>query len=394
MKIAIVTTHMNMGGIRSSLLNLLNYLSKKNVMIDLYVLTGNRNDIETQVKKYAVHKVEVIPHTDTYYTVLSEQNSFIKKFEKMYLGLSARLIGREKTLHRCIDLFSPKEEYDIAISYSNGIWTHGSRGFTGGCEFLVTDKIKAKRKIAWIHSNPVNLGFTNEICRRIYDPFDKIVNVSDGCKQIYDEICPEHREKSIVVHNLCNTERVKKLAAGGNPYNNQKIKLVTVARLDNKSKRLDRIAEVCQMLKKDGMDFEWHLVGDGNDRELIENLVRQEDIQDNLILDGRQENPYIYMKYADIYVCTSDYEAFPMVIKEAQTVGIPTVTTPIPSAKELVTDAVDGFISADFSTQGIYEKLKYLMAHTEKVDEMKEYMQAHKNQYGDIYDEIERCLKG
>lgn len=382
MKIAIINTNLKMGGIRQSLLNLLDALKDKGFEIDLYILTGCVEEIQKQIAGLNINSVTVIPGTDIYYKTINDQHSVKGKLKKLLLGTASRMVGREKVLKFIINEEKlPEKEYDVVISYSNSIWTRGSRYFSGGCEY-VAFRLNGKRKLAWVHSNPKNLGFTSEIGQRVYARFDSIINVSYGCKEIFDSICPDLENKSIVLYNLCNSNKVRYLMNEENPYQ-KGFHIVTVARLDNKSKRLDRLAMTCKLLKEAGYSFQWHVVGDGNDMPLLRNLVDEYQLHNVLIIEGRKDNPYPYMKNADFYVCTSAYEAFPMVIRESFLCGTPVITTPIPPAKEVITEGKNGLICAGFEPDNIYEEIAKIFVDGKLLEDMKTFISDNDGIYAD-----------
>lgn len=389
MNVAIVTVHMKMGGIRQSLLNLLDYVEELDWDVDLFVFSGDEDDVRRALGSRNVNKIYIIKNMDIFSQTLSAQKSFSNKVKKVCYGTSCRFLGRERVVLNIIKHeYRPEKHYDIAISYANGIWTGGSRNFSGGCEAYVINNIKADTKAAWIHSNPEKLGFTTDIGNRVYSSFDKIINVSYGCKVIFDRICPNLSDKSFVFYNLVDSAKVLRRCEEFVPYDGaSKFIIVTVARLDNKSKRLDVIAQCCKKLADEKKNFEWHIVGDGNDRGMLEFLIKELDIGRFLIMEGSKENPYPYMKCATIYVCTSGYEAFPLVVRECQTTGTPVITTPIPAAKELITDGEDGVISG-FDIESLCSDILKLMTDNKKVENMRSYMKKNKSKYDDSIEEL------
>lgn len=392
MKVAIVNSHFKLGGIRQSLINLLYALRDSDIIIDLFFLEGDIDEIRRQTSDMGIRNISVIEQMNVYYNQIQAQKDFPSKVRKVGYGVSSRIRGRLKTIERIIKSVDvPAEKYDVVISYSNGIWTHGEKGFVGGCDFLAL-KLNSKCKLAWIHSNPKILGITEDIGIKIYSRFDKIVNVSYGCKEIFDAICPDLIEKSVVIYNLCGSDRVSEKMMESQPYESG-FHLVTVARLDNKSKRLDNLAKCCQLLKEAGKAFKWHVVGDGNDRLLLESLVTEYDIADVLIVEGRKNNPYPYMKNADLYVCTSAYEAFPLVIRESFLCGTPVITTPIPPAREIIEVNKSGVICKGFELKDIFDEVVNVMSNPSMLQEMSTYISEHRQQYEDSVEPFMNLLE-
>ncbi|MGL4362391.1 MAG: hypothetical protein ACRCSG_03800 [Cellulosilyticaceae bacterium] len=142
-----------------------------------------------------------------------------------------------------------KNEYDIVISFRNDGYKHTSY-YINGCSDFVLNCTRASCKIAWIHNDPDADGLTYDIAREVFEKFDYIVNVSKGCKDRFDKIIPEYKNKSKLVHNTFNYDEIIKKSIKFNLYqDNNKVKLVTVERVVHSQKRMDRIVKVCKMLK-------------------------------------------------------------------------------------------------------------------------------------------------
>ncbi len=377
MKILFVTQHMELGGICKSLLNLLWILKDKDLSVDLLVLTGDENHIRKMTENLNINNCFVCRNTHIFYRSYRQQNNIYDALKKISWLFKIKVIGREAVVRQIIACERNYESYDVAISYSNGIWTNDCREFMGGSEYLVLDRVQAKRKIAWIHSEPRKLGITKDICLRLYSKFDKIVDVSKGCKKILDEISPEIKSKSVVFYNLCNAENIRKNANLGNPYsdNINKFKIVTVCRIENVSKRIDRAIECAIRLREQvGSNFIWTVVGDGPDRGNLQKLVDANDLKPVFKFVGRKENPYPYVKNADLYVLTSDYEAFPLTVKEALLLGVPAVITPIPPSQELIDNGRNGYI-VDFDSKCISEKITYIMGNSDELNRLRKNLE-------------------
>ncbi len=293
--------------------------------------------------------------------MLSQQTKF-QKTVRSIRRLTRRLIGTEKLVNYAIKKVKVPGEYDVAISYSNDIYSENGKFIAGGVNSFVLKNVKAKKKVSWVHNDAKKLGFTKELCRKMFSDYDAVVNVSYDCKKVFDEIIPEFTDKSFVVYNMFDLDLIKKRADELNPYgDNGKIHFVTVARLYNHQKRIDRIIETISRLKSEGyMNFDWTVVGEGGDRPAIETLIKEKNVGDCLTLAGLKQNPYPYIKGADAFVLTSAYEGYPMTVKEAQIVGVPTLVTEYGSAYEQVENGVNGLV-CDNSVDGVYDMIKEVL---------------------------------
>jgi glycosyltransferase involved in cell wall biosynthesis len=87
------------------------------------------------------------------------------------------------------------------------------------------------------------------------------------------------------------------------------------------------------------------ILGEGEERPSLEGLVKDLGIADKVIFAGFQPNPYPFMKHASLFVLSSIFESFALVIVEAMACGAPVVATDCLSGpSEIITDGVDGVL--------------------------------------------------
>jgi len=374
MKMLIANIHMKPGGNRRSLLNLLSNIDLENNEVDLFLFAhkGNVREDIGQIK--GIRLLDESFLLNMFYTPLKtycDKKGILKKVLKKVISFLTRVIGTRK-MFMFLMLFQKRlGYYDVAISFAHDKWVGG---FYGGCNDFVKKKVSAKRKVAWIHNDPYKLGFTKDICENTYEEFDCIVNVSNACKEKFDEIIPKYKGKSIVVYNMFNAGEIRKMAEEYNPYDYDGFKIVTVARMFNLQKRIDRIIECCRRLKNDGIEgFRWYVVGDGPDKSWLKEKTDSESLQDIVIFEGHKDNPYPYMRHADVFVLTSRYEAQGMVVTESLITGTPVIVTDYEEAFEFVNNKLNGIITVN-STDGVYEAVKDILLHKEKLLPLRKYI--------------------
>ena len=71
-------------------------------------------------------------------------------------------------------------------------------------------------------------------------------------------------------------------------------------------------------------------------KDALEAQIKQYGMEDVIILEGQQINPYRYIKGADYFLLSSFHEAAPMVFDESATLGVPILSTATLSASEMV----------------------------------------------------------
>jgi glycosyltransferase involved in cell wall biosynthesis len=207
--------------------------------------------------------------------------------------------------------------------------------------------------------------------KKIYKKFDEIIAVSNGCRTSFIQSIPELSSKTFCVKNCHDYDEVKK-RANESPiiYNSKCFNIVTVARL-SKEKGIIRTIDLIDKLIKKNYKICWHIIGDGNQRKDIEELIALYSLEENIILYGNQDNPYRYMINADLFLLPSYHEAAPMVFDEAKCLGLPILTTNTISAKEMVEECDAGW-TCENSTEGIQKKLEYILNHSFEFEELRE----------------------
>ena len=247
--------------------------------------------------------------------------------------------------------FLPKIEkkYDVAISY---LWPH----------YFVAEKVQAKRKIAWIHTDYSTIETDIDMDLKMWNKFDYIMAVSEECKNAFLKKYPSLQSKVRVMENITSPEFIRKMAEEDiedSIKNDNSFKLCSVARLSH-AKGIDNAVKALRILHDRGLtDIKWYVVGYGGDEDMIKNLIRENKLEDSFILLGKKINPYPYMKVCDIYVQPSRYEGKAVTVGEAQILGKPVVITNYTTAKSQVRDNVDGYI-CELSVDGIADGVEKL----------------------------------
>ena len=98
-------------------------------------------------------------------------------------------------------------------------------------------------------------------------------------------------------------------------------------------------------LVENGLDVKWYLIGYGGDEPLIRQMILKAGVQERVIILGKKDNPYPYMRECDLYVQPSRYEGKAVTVREAQMLGKPVVITNYATSASQLEDGVDGVIA-------------------------------------------------
>lgn len=150
-------------------------------------------------------------------------------------------------------------------------------------------------------------------------------------------------------------------------------KVIAVGRLEYQ-KNFATLLDVWAMIpREDFPDWQLNIYGSGPYHSRLQAQIERLGIGDRCVLQG--DTPEIRQRYMEhsIYVMCSHYEGLPMVLLEAQAVGLPIVSYALPSGpRDIVTDGVDGFLTPAGEPEALAAALRRLMADEELRQRMSE----------------------
>ena len=245
---------------------------------------------------------------------------------------------------------APGKEYDLAIAF-----------IEGGAAHYVAERVRARRKAGFIHVDLVQAGYTPQIDRRCYDTFSRIFCVSEDVLASYLTMYPEHRDKTEILYNVLDTERILRMAEepGGFPDDFDGVRLLTIGRLVAQ-KALEVSVEALSLLKAKGIRARWTVLGEGEERPRLEALIREHGLSEDFLLPGVTDNPYPYLKQTDIYLHCSRFEGRSVALAEAMCLGCAVIATDCSGNRGQVTDGVDGLL-VPLSAKAIAEAVERLL---------------------------------
>lgn len=294
---------LSIGGIETSLVNLINGTSKEKYNVTL-ILEKKKGSLLKAVRK------------DIYVRQFKVYNCKIKILNKI-INLSKRIIFSIFNYHT----------YDFSCCYATYSYCGNKLA-----------KISSTNSSIYVHSNYKyvykNIKDTIEFFdTRKMNEFRKIIFVSNEARDSYLELYPSHKSKSLVINNFIDINAVlskRKESLGMNKPKNKKL-LVFVGRLDEKSKKITRIIDIGKEIN----DIAIWIIGDGPDRKKYEDLINKNNLNKKITMFGSISAPYNYMDKADYIILTSDYEGFPVVYLEALALQKEIITT-FPTSDEKI----------------------------------------------------------
>ena len=243
-------------------------------------------------------------------------------------------------------------EYDVALAY----WGDHTM-------FYLCDKVKAKKKIAWLHFDYASPPREDALYLHYFSKCDKVVTVSKKIEASLKQALPEIADKVMTMENIIDAEDILQRASEPCDLADdfQGIRLLTVGRICHQ-KGYDMAIPAIARLVSEKHDIKWYIIGDGEaiDKENLHARIRQYGLQDRVSFLGIRQNPYPYMKACDIYLQPSRHEGKPIAVEEAKILQKPIVVTDYSSAKEQMA-GYPIYEIVEISEDGIYGGLQTML---------------------------------
>lgn len=386
-----VIDSLDCAGAEKSLVSLLSLLDYSEYSVDLMLFAH-----EGILKDLVPNEVNILkPLTYTEFSNLSLSSAFkysMRKFNfKMIssrLKYSCKIRRKPYNNPQKARLFwqsistvieSNIKMYDIAISYAQGVPT-----------FYVAEKIKAKKKFAWVNAIYRLDELEKNFQQYYYDQFDKIIAVSESAKEVFNETFNQYTSKTEVIYDINNSDFIIKMADSGKSYEDgfEGIRILTIGRLAHQ-KGYDIAIGACKKLKESGMNFRWYVLGKGPLKEEIKEQIKREGLTDYFILLGVEANPYPFIKESDLYVQTSRFEGFGLAIAEARMLNIPVVTTRFDAVYNQMIDKQNGLV-VDMDAGAVCEGISRLIKNEELKRKIVNHLRTEKK--GNV-EEIEKFYR-
>lgn len=362
-RVLVLFVHNHIGGAMTALVNFVNTLDPDRYDVDLlfYEIRGTIEGISP--------RVHILPQandgfhlgakllTPAYY-VGYLRSQYYKKVKKNKL-LGVQILSKQGCrFSRPID-----KHYDIAVSFEL-CWPF----------YFMNRRVDADLKLIWHHNDYHAFGYRFEWDRADFNRVDGQVFVSQQCMEKFVRLHPEYRDKCFFMPNIMAKAPIEAKAEAESvslPFTPVKpgITFVTVARMEFAAKGLDRMIPILCRLRQDGLldRIRWLVIGGGRDEEAFNRLVQENSLKEAVFPIGMKENPLPYLTKADAFLLPSRNEGKPIVVTEAQILGLVPVVTRYTSASEQIENGVDGLIFEN-TDEGLYQGLKDLLLHPEKLE--------------------------
>ena len=344
-KLLFAAYNLDLGGIETALITLTNFLLEQGYDITIAL-----------EKKEGVFLDKISPNIKVIeYKQANNKNILIRKINN--------IIKRIKFIKKY------KNKFDFSASFAT---------YSIPASFIA--RIGSKNNAIWGHADYLTLYNNNEkemkkfFKKRKIKKFKKIIFVSKEGSTSFLKVFPKLKDKVIVCNNLVNDKRILNQAEESiNDIKKENvITFLNVGRHDERQKRLSRIIYSAEKLKQDKKKFRIIFIGDGQDSKKYKQMVKEKNLEKEIIFLGRKKNPYPYYKICDCVILSSDYEGYPVVYLESFVLNKPIITTDVSDYeqikghgivvkkdKEEIYKAMKQFIEEGYNITGKFDANEY-----------------------------------
>ena len=340
-KIAILSLHMGYGGVEKSIASLANILCEKYEVeiactYKLYDKPAFYLDERVKVK-YLVENY--LPNKKEFKKSLSNLN-LIKTLKE---GIKACriLYLRRKTMVYYIK----KSDADVIIStkdiFDRWLGDYGKK-----------DTIK----VGWEHNHHHNnKKYALNIIKSCWN-LDYLVLVSKDLKKFYKKEMIKSKCSCVYIPNI-----IEKMPKRLGKLENKK--LISVGRLSKEKGYMD-LLKIYNFIEKKHHDWTLDIIGDGTERESLEKYIKNNHLENKVILHGFQNKEYIdkMLSQSSIYIMTSFTESFGIVLIEAMSHGLPCIAfSSAEGAREIISSGKNGYLIKNRNSKAMIKKIEDLM---------------------------------
>lgn len=330
-KILFLIHDLGQGGAEKVLVNLVNNMEQTKFDISIIALFGG--GINEQFLRSEIHYRTVFPK-------IIPGNSHIMK------------IFTPKQLHQ----WFVKEEYDIEISYLEGV----SARIISGCQNENT------KLITWVHrtmhtQRDVVESFRNrEEAEFCYNTMNKMIFVSESVRKAFLNNC-DYKGNTDVLYNTVESDKIIQMSHDdASEIHKDKIGIIAVGSL-KPVKGFTRLLRVVKKLYNEEYPIHLYILGIGPQRKEIEKLIVDSSLSDVVSLLGYKTNPYKYIAKCSLFVCSSLSEGFSTAVTEALIVGTPVCTVDVSGMREMLGENNEYGLITKNDEESLYQGIKMML---------------------------------
>ena len=302
-----------MGGLEKVQIEYINFLVKQE-KYQIKIVIENDNEKDNALEKYITSNVTYLKN---YNYILEIKNLRENRKKSLWSRIKYNLAITKEKKYADNKFLQIYKEYkpDIVIDFDSSLTK-------------IIDKLNSSKNLVWIHSSIKNWKKKKSKIDRFVDRISKYSKIICICKEMKEDLINlknESKNKVDFLYNPIDFNRIKKLSNEDFSEEDKKLLkdkfLLSIARLDCVPKDFETLFKAYEIAKKNGYDGKLYIIGDGPDKDKVEKLKEANLYKEDILLLGRKENPYNWLKKADKLILSSRYEGFAIVLLEGLCLG-------------------------------------------------------------------------
>ena len=340
-KILITNGHLKTGGVEKSLVNFLRAIDYSKHDVDLLLFEGTGEYLPEIPEEVNIKLCDLSQTYGSFFHVIKNNLSDYEIIKRKIITTLATKLN-QKYLKYLIEL----GEYDVALAYRVGMPMD-----------YVSYGVNARKKYFWWHHGEFN--YPDTIVKHWQDSarhMDGMICVSNTIKNVVKSYFEPYVKEILVIPNMIyvrkiTTETNKRHQSDGSNM------IVSVGRFSEEKHMGDCVSAAKELTKKGYHNLRWYLLGDGPEKEQVQNEIISEGLQDKIFCLGNVADPYTYMKNADLIVHPSYVESQGMTVLEAMALHKLIVAVGSDGVKEYAVDHENALI-AEKNLDSLVDKIE------------------------------------
>ena len=193
--------------------------------------------------------------------------------------------------------------------------------------------------------------------------------------------------RSLLIYNsLSNISKDKKISYF---KKFKKLKIINIGRLTDQKDQIILLKGLNLLIKKK-INFRCCIIGEGKKKKELQDFIERNKLNKNVKLIGYKKNAEDYLRSGDLFILSSKYEGLPNVLIEAQSKGVPIISSDCPTgAREILLNGKLG----DLFPVGDYKKLSFLISKFNSSKKRLLRLSKKSKKYLNRFDFKTNCLK-
>ena len=212
---------------------------------------------------------------------------------------------------------------------------------------LPTKLFTKVKVISWEHFNFFQNPFVpyRKISRRMSARWaDAIITLTEEDKGYYEENLKIRCKIQCIYNPIILEHQIYE-------YNKNSKIILSVGRLTYQ-KGFDMLLEIAKKIFPENPQWKWIILGEGEDRKLLDNKIERYNLQGQVLLKGNVNNVEKYYENSAIFVMTSRFEGLPMALLEAKAHRLPIISFQCKTGPaELVKNGINGYLVEENNIQ-------------------------------------------